>query len=262
MAKEHPNILYDLKWNLSPQFFDADFFIKLHDLGGHLNWPFILSFVKFSKKEEFLRKLSIFHEQDDNFWKNISFNQRLSSTFILDFKNKLDWSNLCSTQKFNKEILLLINQQPYISMVDWKDICIYQNLEEDIIDSFLRNPLINLSWNMISIHQDLDENLLNKYSNYLNWRYVSEYQKLSEQFIENNWEKLEWNSICKYQKLSINFIKYICMKYSNSIISKLEINNLINFQNYSEEEKNDLTKFFIDILTIKVSELENLFSSK
>ena len=247
LAKKNPEIIYDIQWNLSHQNFTPEFFIKLNDLGANVNWDLVLSFIKFSKHEKFLRYLASKNMKNDKFWRNISTNQQLSHKFMLDYKEYLYWTLLSSFQKFNNDILILISEQPYSSLVDWKDVCIYQPLDENIINIYEKNENINLSWNMISIHQDLNEQFIEKYCQKVNWNYISEYQKLSYEFIERHAEKLNWDLICKYQKLS--YQQVIHWVISNEyILSKLNINNLKCWQNYTDDQQLELTNIILNRL--------------
>jgi len=106
------------------------------------------------------------------YWKDIQIHQKLSSKFIEEFAEYLDFQLMSSTQLLTEEILT-----KYSEYLDWHDISMTQQLDEDFIIE----------------NKDL-----------VDWEMISYYQKLSRSFIVRYKWKLNWCNIFRNEKISMN----------------------------------------------------------
>src|SRR5690606_17632643 len=118
----------------------------------------------------------------------------------------------------------------YFDNIYWIPLIKYNKLNEKIIDKYL--PRINFTQipklvlcNYISQYQDLSETFIRNHINEINFNLISQYQKLSETFMEEFIDKLNIFYLWKYQDLSIEFIK----KHN---INFLTIDEIILKKNY------------------------------
>jgi len=129
-------------------------------------------------------------------WYNISKYQKLSESFIKEFKDHVDWYNISSYQKLSDEFI-----REFKDKVGWSCISSYQKLSE----SFIREFQYKVNWSFISRYQKHSESFIREFKNYINWSYISVYQKLSESFIIEFQDKVDWSYISKCQNLSKEF---------------------------------------------------------
>ena len=59
----------------------------------------------------------------------------------------------------------------------------------------------------IVIENQALQSFIKEFQDKVDWNYISAYQKLSESFIKKFKDKVNWDLISKYQNLSENFIK-------------------------------------------------------
>ena len=201
--------------NLKQFFYDKFIRIDQIDYDFLKYYPELILIFKNSKKLN-LDKVN---------WFYISYNQKLSESFIKEFKDKLDWYNISYYQKLS---------EPFISefkdKVDWYLVSQNQKLSE----SFIREFKGKINWTRISNNQKLSESFIKEFKDHVNWSFISRYQKLSEEFIKEFRNRLDWYYISKYQKLSEEFIKEI-LNYVNwyciSRYQKLSESFIKEFQN-------------------------------
>ena len=167
------------------QFFYDKFIRKNINYYFLYNYPELISLFKNSKKINL----------DQVNWYKISSNQKLSESFIREFKDKVEWS--CISK--------------------------YQKLSESFIIEFRHK----VNWYYISEYQKLSESFIREFKDKVTWMYISLYQKLSEEFIREFKDKLDWYEISKYQKLSESFIK----EFQN----KLYFDGIRDSWNYKDE---------------------------
>lgn len=160
-------------------------------------------------------------------WKEISV-RNLSFEFISKYKDKLNWSILCTNKNFPKKYLKIFTEY-----VDWFCVCRYQTLTPTIIktyDKYMHWDLVAMNGAITNeIFETYFENLylslhlplvfknpnikltcdvIEKYADYYDavcWDKISGY-KLTEEFIEKYKDNLYWDIICRYQDLSEDFI--------------------------------------------------------
>lgn len=113
--------------------------------------------------------------------------QKLSVSFLKQFKNKLDL----------------------------KRVIIYQLLSEDFIEEIIED-LENKDgdfWYYISTYQKLSEDFIREFKDKVYWQRICMNQKLSEGFIEEFNDRVDWSLIWIFQSLSEN----LKQKYKNEI---------------------------------------------
>jgi hypothetical protein len=184
-------------------------------------YPELLSIFKKSNKID-LNKL---------YWNHISMYQKLSESFITEFKDNLDWDCISYYQNLSESFI-----SEHKDNFEWSFISYNQKLSE----SFISEHKDKVYWDCISYYQKLSESFISEFKDYVDWDRISKYQNLSESFITEHKDKVDWYHISKYQKLSEEFIiehknkdlidwynisKY--QKLSESFISehKLRLNN-------------------------------------
>ena len=175
-------------------------------------------------------------------WRSTSARKDLSTEFIEDFQDNLDWEVflLCETPKDinflvrnkkrideNKQVFddervkkNYYNNPEFIDAfseyIDWVWYGINVKIPEYLLDRYW--PLFNPS--ILSASQNLTPALYEKYWEFLDWGKISRYQKLNETLI-NKWAcLLHWKEIFSYQKLSQEILeryKFNC-PCSNKII--------------------------------------------
>jgi hypothetical protein len=182
-------------------------------------YPELLSIFKKSNKID-LNKL---------YWNHISMYQKLSESFITEFKDKVDWTCISYYQKLSESFIT-----EHKDYVDWNYISYNQKLSE----SFISEHKDKVYWDCISYYQKLSESFIIEFKDKVNWDRISSNQKLSESFITEHKDKVSWDRISCFQKLSESFIiehkdyvywgcisKYQKLSESFIIEHKLRLNN-------------------------------------
>lgn len=121
----------------------------------------------------------------------------LSEEFIQEFKDRLNWFDICQYQKLS--ISFMIKFSDYLS---WKHVSEFQTLTEEFIHQFHNF----VDWENISKKQVLCEAFIKKYYKKVNWVNISKHQTLTENFIDVYKYLLHWEYL-DYSKMSIDFIK-------------------------------------------------------
>jgi hypothetical protein len=158
--------------------------------------------------ESFIREF-----KDKVYWSSISEYQNLSESFITEHKDKVWWDRISCFQKLSESFI-----SEHKDKVSWYDISQYQKLSE----SFISEHKDKVKWYHISEFQKLSESFISEHKDNFNWYYISEYQKLSESFIREFKDKVSWYYISEYQKLSESFIREFKDKVSWYNISKYQ----------------------------------------
>jgi len=105
------------------------------------------------------------------YWRDIQIHQKLSSKFIEEFAEYLDFELISCTQILSEEIM-----ETYYEYLNWHDICMKQDLQETFIIRY--KDLVD--WDMISYYQNLSRSFLLKYRWKLNWCNVFRNEKISD----------------------------------------------------------------------------------
>jgi len=105
------------------------------------------------------------------YWRDIQIHQKLSSKFIDEFAEYLDFELMSSTQILSEAIMT-----KYKDYVNWHDICMKQDLQEIFI--IKNRDMVN--WEMVSYYQNLSRSFIVKYKWKLNWCNVFRNEKISE----------------------------------------------------------------------------------
>ena len=146
------------------------------------------------------------------YWGCISKYQKLSESFIREFKDEVSWD--------------------YISK--------YQKLSE----SFIKEFKDKVNWSDISLDQKLSESFIREFKDKIDWYYIPKYQKLSESFIKEFKDKIYWDRISEFQKLSENFIKEFKDKVNKRTYK--EVNRKISYQQKLKETKKYCKKYNLE----------------
>ena len=167
------------------------------------------------EKLDYLNKqLGTSYESLDNIdWDYISSCQKLSESFIREFKYKVVWYYVSSCQKLSEDFI-----REFSDMVDWYRISLLQKLSEN----FIREFKDRVYWRNISKYQKLSVDFIREFKDRVDWRYISESQKLSEDFIREFKDRVDWSGISIYQKLSEDFIREFKDKVSWNWISEYQ----------------------------------------
>jgi hypothetical protein len=154
-------------------------------------------------------------------WFNISFSQKLSEDLIREFKDVVDWRQICEFQILSEDFIRefkdvvdwnIISQcqrlsenfiREFQNKVDWQKISTFQRLSELFIAEFKDK----VCWHFICIDQKLSERFIREFKDKVDWDLIAVNQPLNESFIEEFQDQIDWVVISAYQKLSDNFIK-------------------------------------------------------
>lgn len=164
----------------------------------------------------------------------------LSEEFIREFKDRLNWFDICQYQKLS--ISFMIKFADYLS---WKHVSEFQTLTEEFIHLFHNF----VDWENISKKQVLCEAFIKKYYKKVNWVNISKHQTLTENFIDVYKYLLHWEYL-DYSKMSIDFIKEHLEFVDIKGLSKNIIKRLGN-KKYTNDEFDcffETVKAFKDIL--------------
>ena len=156
-----------------------------------VDWYRISSCQKLS--ESFIREF-----KDEVKWFYISEYQQLSESFIREFKNEIDWEYISAYQKLSESFI-----REFSDKVNWDYISERQKLSE----SFIREFSDKIDWVCISSRQKLSEDFIREFKDKVNWIEISYYQQLSEDFIREFKDEVCWYDMSRYQKLSEDFIR-------------------------------------------------------
>lgn len=138
-----------------------DCITKFKDRIPDTAWADLLEHHELSEK--FLRDFISEHEQemDDDLWEAISTGQKLSMEFMEEFKENLNWYELCLHQEMDSE--------------------------------FVRKMKDYINLNNLSMNDCLTESMIEKVSNLgdefrdnFDWEFISEYGNISKEFAEMN----------------------------------------------------------------------------
>ena len=108
-------------------------------------------------------------------WREVSKNQKLSESFIREFKERLDWIRISRYQKLSEDFIREFQDSVY-----WMWISFYQKLSED----FIREFKDSVDWEVVSEEQKLSESFIREFKEYVDWFWISSTQELSKAFIE------------------------------------------------------------------------------
>lgn len=126
---------------------------------------------------------------------------------LIELANKEGWEYISYNEKLSESFI-----EKYIDELDIYFISAYQKLSELFIESHINKLDIDL----ISKYQKLSESFIEKHFDKLNIMSISQYQKLSESFIEKyicRFNDYIMRYISQYQLLSESFIE----KYQNRL---------------------------------------------
>jgi len=116
------------------------------------------------------------------YWKDIQIHQKLSSKFIEEFAEYLDFQLMSSTQSLSEEII-----DKYSDYLDWHDISMVQILQQDFI---IKNKDL-VDWDMISYYQKLSRSFIVKHKWKLNWCNIFRNEKISDNVKSSLIESIE-----------------------------------------------------------------------
>jgi hypothetical protein len=119
------------------------------------------------------------------------------NSFKIDLK-QIDWYHMSMYQKLSESFI-----SEFKDNLKWYHISKFQKLTED----FIRENKDNVNWDYISKYQNLSESFIIEFKNKVSWSNISAYQKLTESFITKFQDKVQWSNISHFQKLSKSFIK-------------------------------------------------------
>lgn len=176
-------------------------------------------------------------------WDKISYNEHLSSSFLLKFNNYIHWDivsiNLCLSVEIISELfyfliwdLLPVNKHFTEKIASafnymWTDhdwifqISQYVKLSEN----FMRNYKNDLDWNRLSAHQIMSESFIIEFEHLINWDIISNKQTLSTNFISIYKDKINWIAlVCNaksrhnidYTNIYVTAIEHEITKYLDS----------------------------------------------
>lgn len=138
-------------------------------------------------------------------------NQKLSVSFLEQFKDKLNWRNVIISQKLPGNFIEKIIKELESKVEDLEDylvdICKYQTLSEDFIRKFSSKFSNARFWYYISIHQKLSESFIKEFKDKVCWHVICMCQKLSESFIREFRDRVDWECISTFQNLSEGFVR-------------------------------------------------------
>lgn len=158
--------------------------------------------------DAFMRKhIDKFHY----FIKDLCKVQKLSESFIRDFKDKVSWSTICVYQKLSEPFM-----EEFIEYLDWKNVAIYQQLSPE----FIKKHIDLLDSRLINRYQYLPEH--QKESN--NWLYWTKQDKLK--FIKENcngaYEIVDDHYIVAYKSVRTNNYSHYNFQYKYEVGNEYE----------------------------------------
>lgn len=117
-------------------------------------------------------------------WHNISFNKFIPMKLLLQYSNKLNWSNICRCRN--------VKVNPDVS------------LNSSITFEYVTAHDFDWEWKYLSLKIHIDHISTNPDKPW-DWGYICNNPTISEQFIENNLEKINWHELC-LDNISIEFV--------------------------------------------------------
>ena len=153
--------------------------------------------------------------------------QKLSVSFLKQFKNKLDFKKVIVYQLLSEDFIEEIIEDLKNKDEDLEDylidICRCQDLSEDFIRKFsIKKFSDRWFWYYISMHQKLSEDFIREFKDKVYWQGICMNQKLSESFIREFKNELGLEYISTYQELSESFIREFKDEWNWSYISKFQ----------------------------------------
>jgi len=102
------------------------------------------------------------------------YKQKLTKHFLEKFKNILNWTILCRTQKLDINFV-----KDNVDILPINMLLKFQNLNSDFLRFLIKNYNQDINWNLIVKHQSLDFLFIKDYISYLNIRMLIDYQNLN-----------------------------------------------------------------------------------
>ena len=103
------------------------------------------------------------------------YKHKLSKRFFEKFKNILNWTILCRTQKLDINFI-----KENVDILPINILLKFQKLDTEFLRFLINNYNQDINWNIIVKHQDLNENFIKDYISYLNVRMLIDYQNLNK----------------------------------------------------------------------------------
>lgn len=173
---------------------------------------------------EFKKEFEVNSILDADF-EEISIISDLSTNFIREHKNKLNWRRITKSHNITIEFA-----NEFKDCIDWGWISKSHKLTDEFIDFFADE----LVWSEISAFQNLTDAQIRKHKNKIIWGRLVANRELTEEFIEEYDWRINFATLPIYQKLSQEFI--------DKHIRRLDMEELVRYQVLSDEfcERHDV----------------------
>jgi len=131
----------------------------------------------------------------------------LEDKYIKDIRNNpinRNWFYICQQCILSESFI-----REFENYVDWSDITLFQKLSEEFIIEFLDKD--KFDWCNVCVYQRLSEDFIRKFQDKVNWYCISQYQSLSKEFVAEFVNKISFEAILANNKISKEIKDYCRM---------------------------------------------------